>query len=83
MIAVGFVPFAGLAVAPKRPWATRRQETVIALMGPAWGLVLAAALLLGHWLTGSLLLAGLGALTAAINLFNLISPGNIKCETPK
>jgi Zn-dependent protease len=67
-----FLPFAGLAVAPLRPWTSRRQETVIALMGPIWGLAMALALSAAYLATGSPVLAGIIGVVAVINLFNLI-----------
>ena len=67
-----FVPFLGLVVAPLEPWKTRWSETVIALMGPAWGFALGLVCLSLYFLTGEPLFAGLAMFNGYLNLFNLM-----------
>lgn len=66
-----FMPPFGLAVVAAEPWKTRKAETVIALMGPAWGLVLTAATYGVYLAGGSPLWAGVAGFMALLNLFNL------------
>jgi len=66
-----FTPF-GLVVVSDDPWPTRQSEAVIALMGPAWGLVMTLATC-GVWLaTGRPIFAGLACWFALLNAFNLL-----------
>jgi Zn-dependent protease len=66
-----FMPPFGLAVVAAEPWKTRKAETVIALMGPAWGLALTAATYGVYLAGGGPLWAGVAGFMAMLNLFNL------------
>ena len=67
-----FLPPFGLAVASADPWPTRKAESVIALLGPAWGLTLGLATYGLALLTGNPILAGVAAFMAVLNGFNLV-----------
>ncbi|MFA6603973.1 MAG: site-2 protease family protein [Patescibacteria group bacterium] len=67
-----FVPLLGLAVSPLRKWESRRDETIIALMGPAWGFALGLACLGLYFLTNEPIFAGAAMFNGFLNLFNLL-----------
>lgn len=67
-----FIPFLGLVAVPAGKWTTRRAETDIAILGPAWGLVSAVVVWILWKITGSQLIAGIAYIICFINLLNLM-----------
>jgi Zn-dependent protease len=70
-----FLPFLGAVAVSKEPARTRGQEWLIAIAGPGFGLVSLLPLLAALMLTGDRRWAFYAALTAFINLFNLLPIG--------
>jgi Zn-dependent protease len=67
-----FIPGVGAFIAAKQPLHSEREEAMVGLMGPVWGLGAALAAL-GVWLaTGEPFYAVIAKVGAWINLFNLI-----------
>ncbi len=67
-----FIPFVGGVAVPERLFRSRWEEVYVAMMGPVWGLGLAAAFLVAYWFTGHPLAAALASWMALINLLNLL-----------
>lgn len=69
-----FLPFLGALAMPRLPFESQGQSVFAALMGPGFSVILGFACaipyLFGHQLNP--ILAGLGLMTAGINLFNLL-----------
>jgi Zn-dependent protease len=67
-----FIPGVGAFIAAKQPLQSEREEAMVGLMGPVWGLGTALAML-GVWLaTAEPFYAVIAKVGAWINLFNLI-----------
>ncbi|MCV6590126.1 MAG: site-2 protease family protein [Marinobacterium sp.] len=66
------IPFVGGLALGENKVNTRWQDVVIAIMGPTWGLGVSLLCLLGWWLTGEMIFAGLASLNALLNLFNML-----------
>jgi len=66
------IPFVGGLALSDDKINTRWQDIVISIMGPFFGLILSIACLIGYWLTGFEILAGLAVFNALLNLFNLL-----------
>ncbi|MDQ3996595.1 MAG: site-2 protease family protein [Gemmatimonadota bacterium] len=67
-----FIPGVGAFIAAKQPLQSEREEAMVGLMGPVWGLGAALAAL-GVWrATGEPFYAVIAKVGAWINLFNLI-----------
>lgn len=67
-----FIPFLGGAVVPEGKMPSRRADAFIALMGPAFGLVLAVIFALLYLMSEWPFLAAVAAWMAALNLLNLL-----------
>jgi Zn-dependent protease len=67
-----FIPFIGGAAVATENFKTYGQNSYIAIMGPIWGLVLAAASFVAYLITGYPMLAAAASWMAMINLFNLL-----------
>ena len=66
------IPFVGGLALSDDKINTRWQDVFISIMGPFFGLILSIACLIGYWLTGIEILAGLAVFNALLNLFNLL-----------
>lgn len=66
------IPFVGGLALGENKINTRWQDVVIAIMGPTWGLGVSLLCMLGWWLTGEMIFAGLASLNALLNLFNML-----------
>lgn len=69
---VYFLPFLGAAAVADGEFPSRKDESFIALMGPLWGLGLAAATFAVYEWTRLPLVAALAGWMAMVNLFNLL-----------
>lgn len=67
-----FIPFLGAAAVGAGQFPSRAAEVRIALMGPLWGLALAALTFAAYLATGEALLASIAGWMAMVNLFNLL-----------
>lgn len=70
-----FLPFLGAVAVSKEPARTRGQEWLIAIAGPAFGLLSLVPLLALAYATGDGQWVGYAAIAAFINLFNLLPIG--------
>ncbi len=70
-----FVPFLGAVAVSKEPARSRAQEWLIAIAGPAFGLLSLVPLLGIAYATGDAQWVGYAAIAAFINLFNLLPIG--------
>jgi putative peptide zinc metalloprotease protein len=66
-----FIPFIGGAAVAESAFPSRRAEVFVAIMGPIWGLGLAAIVACLYVVTGNALWAAAAGWMAFINLFNL------------
>ncbi|MGK0271387.1 MAG: Zn-dependent protease [Cocleimonas sp.] len=66
------IPFVGGLALSDSKINTRWQDIVISIMGPFFGLILSIACLIGYWITGIEILAGLAVFNALLNLFNML-----------
>ncbi|MFT4924996.1 MAG: Zn-dependent protease [Phenylobacterium sp.] len=66
------VPFVGGLALGDEKVNTRWQSVVIALAGPAFGMVMSLAYMLVYGLTGEIFFAALAVFNALLNLFNLL-----------
>lgn len=67
-----FIPFLGAAAVAKDQFPSRAAEVRIALMGPLWGGILAAATYGVYMLTREPIIAAVAGWMAMVNLFNLL-----------
>gem|GEM_PF-2566424 len=67
-----FIPFLGAAAVAESQFPSRKDETRIALMGPLWGLSLAALTYGAYALTHEPIIAAVAGWMAMVNLFNLL-----------
>jgi Zn-dependent protease len=67
-----FIPFIGGAAVAEEDFPTRGAEAYIAIMGPLWGFVLAAATAGVYYYTLNPLFAAAASWMAMVNLFNLL-----------
>jgi Zn-dependent protease len=69
-----FLPFLGALAMPRLPFESQGQSVFAALMGPGFSVILAAACAVPYWLGWHMnpVITGLGLMTAAINIFNLV-----------
>lgn len=66
------IPLLGAAAVADDAFPSRKAESVIALMGPCWGLLMALAAAGVYAATGSPLVAAIAGWMAMLNLFNLL-----------
>ena len=69
-----FLPFLGAVAVPRLPYESQAQSVFAALMGPGFSVLLAGACILPTlwgWHT-ALIFVAIGALTAALNAFNML-----------
>lgn len=67
-----FIPFMGAAAVSEEMFKTRRDEVLVAIMGPIWGFVLALATAAIYFITGNAFFAAVAGWMAMVNLFNLL-----------
>jgi putative peptide zinc metalloprotease protein len=67
-----FLPMLGAAAVADEKFPSRGVELFVALMGPVFGLILAALTIVGALITHNVTLAAAAGLMAYINVFNLI-----------
>lgn len=67
-----FIPFVGGAAVAEEQYTSYKQNVWVAIMGPAWGGLLAIATGIGYLITKNPLFAASAAWMAAFNLFNLL-----------
>jgi Zn-dependent protease len=67
-----FIPGLGAFIAAKQPLHSEREEAMVGLMGPVWGLGAALAALAVWGVTGEPFYAVIAKVGAWINLFNLV-----------
>lgn len=67
-----FIPFFGGAAVTESQFPSRKAESVIAIMGPIWGFVLAVAASLVYFATKEAVWAAVAGWMALVNLINLL-----------
>ncbi len=66
------IPFMGGLALSDEKINTRWQNVVISIMGPTFGLVASLIALVLYWFTNNLFFAGIAAINALLNLFNML-----------
>lgn len=66
------IPFMGGLALSDDKINTRWQDIVISIMGPTFGLLASIVSLIAYWITDNLFFAGIAAINALLNLFNMM-----------
>lgn len=67
-----FLPFIGGAAIAEDDFKTHADNAYVSLMGPIWGLLMAAASAALYWVTGQPMFAAAAGWMATLNIFNLL-----------
>jgi Zn-dependent protease len=67
-----FIPFVGGAAIAEESYRTYGENAYISIMGPVWGMLMAAGAAVLYFVTGNPLWAAAGAWMSTLNLFNLL-----------
>lgn len=67
-----FIPFFGGAAVADREFHSRSEEFFVAIMGPIWGFLFAAVIMIGYYISHDAIFAVIASWMALINLFNLL-----------